>query len=187
MKIANPQGKGSLPVLADLARRQDVASERTPVPNLLARYVISRVVLCADFNFKPVAERAYFLYLRGDQLRLSMISPQEWRDQAFGAYLGVCTMKRDHTWDLEDLQEGKVLVHFKTLLRQLRSNLLSDLGQKLPLKDTLPDYDAQLNYHRRIAANGLAFTMNQQLGELTDQPLLELVEHYRVALPFLGD
>ena len=59
-------------------------------------------MLSAAFKFKPVFGKAYYLYMDGAGWSLSLISPDEWNEDAKrNSYIGECVLHADSTWSIE--------------------------------------------------------------------------------------
>ena len=167
-KNPNPQGKGLVPIMDELACRRLVATEPpTAAENSLVRtYALSRLILCAEFHFKPVCHTDYYLYEKNHSLKLSMISPKQWGDTKFGNYIGLCQLKEDMTWTLAGGNDGSSISALKNALDQLQDNLLSDFATSDNLLKHLPFYDSRLPFHRRVLANGLAKNIDAATNQL---------------------
>ena len=204
----NPQGKGLAPILEAMAaypRRRD--TYRAPA-QVLQAYMISRLVLCADFGFKPVPGQSYYLYLHDQGLNLSLIGPDEWGagSRKGEQYLACCYLRPDMLWDLSDLQLGSegtesegqerqgqksedregMRARLQELVRELAAGPIADLKSVVPLEEALPDYDHRLAFNQRVLANALSQTMRFHFEARLNQSLPGLlVEHHvQSLLPF---
>ena len=65
--IANPQGKASLAILSDLQNFSPVSVKRKDIPRWLTDFFTSILVLNAQFNFKPVVNKEYYIYFHKQQ------------------------------------------------------------------------------------------------------------------------
>ena len=88
----NPQGKGLVPVLDAWQSLQPAAVAPKSAPRLLGDYMVSLLVLSAEFSFKPVPGKPYYLYWREGDWQLSLISPVEWGLRLPGECLGECQL-----------------------------------------------------------------------------------------------
>ena len=79
VKSANPQGKGTVPVLESLqqAKLQLIAPAKN-IHQVSSELFTSLMVLNSQIRFKPTANQSYWLYLKNDQYRLSLIAPEQW-------------------------------------------------------------------------------------------------------------
>lgn len=160
----NPQGKGLTPVLDEWRGAQPAQVKAKPPRKVLADYFTTLLVLSADFSFKPAPGVGYYLYLRGDQWLLSLISPQEWRGRGPGPCAGRCELQRDMTWALtpaDDLAEQADLV---AALAAFQEGFMALLDSEAPLEESLPYYVAQLPYYRRLLAAGMAKSLDLSLA-----------------------
>lgn len=190
-KNPNPQGKGLVPVLQEISSRQSsaFAIQSKNLASTLHDYALSRLILCADFSFKPVINTPYFLYVKNDKLKLSLISPKEWRDERFGLYICRCTLEDSMLWRVADNNDDpRVAQHFLSAFDSLKDSLLSDLFQEDPLNSTLPYFDERLPFHRRVLANALATHLSRTIPSALSKSFLQLGKENPqsgAALPFL--
>ncbi|MEP6391676.1 MAG: DUF2452 domain-containing protein [Halioglobus sp.] len=157
----NPQGKGLVPVLEHWESHQPNHVVAKPPRQLLGDYLISLLILSANFGFKPVPERGYFLYLCNGQWQLSMIAPWEWSKASNRLYAGECQLRSDMTWQLtpsENLQEYPELV---AALESFQAGFIELLNSDAPLEDDLPLYVARLPFYQRLLATGLSASVRQ--------------------------
>ena len=72
------------------------------------RVAVSERIYTAQMNFEPIIAHTYHLYERSDGTDvLSMISPSEWgRKIPYASYLAKVTLLSDHTWEVEQPEEG---------------------------------------------------------------------------------
>ena len=73
ISLANPQGKASLALLDDLTQFKRYKIQQKNAPEWLADYFTSLLVVGASFNFKPILNKTYYLYLDNQQWKLSLI------------------------------------------------------------------------------------------------------------------
>ncbi len=160
---ANPQGKGLTPVLDAWRAAQPAAVSAKSPRRILADYFTTMLILSADFAFKPRPGVDYFLYLKGEGWKLSLVSPDEWGDRAPGPCLGRCVLKRDMTWELQlrtDLDSEPGLIE---ALESFHEGFLHLLEQNAPLEDKLPYFAANLPYYQRLLAAGMSSSLAQSL------------------------
>ena len=160
---ANPQGKGLVPVLEHWQSVQpSVVRPREP-QHVLKDYLVSSLVLSADFRFQPRPGVTYFLY-RGDQRwQLSMISPDQWGERSPGDCLGSCQLQPDMTWALSILPSATESPELHTAMEAFRDGFLDWLDQDGELEDHLPFYAEQLPYYARLLAAGMASSLKRSM------------------------
>lgn len=178
VKNPNPQGKGLVTVLQEIDSRQyslTHSSSRHSLSKTLHDYVLSRIVLCAEFHFKPVVNKPYYLYVKGKTLKLSLISPQEWRRSSFGFYICQCTLEPSMLWRFSNKSDDPKALEFLALaIEPLKDSLLSDFFSTKPLMETLPYHDERLPFHRRVLANALASQITNQIPGVLSKSLKQL-------------
>lgn len=153
---ANPQGKGLVPILQQWRQYQPVDVQQKAPARLLADYFTSLLVLSAEFGFKPVVGQRYYLYLKQERWRLSLIEPERWSRQRSGDYLGECQLHPDMTWSIAPGDAYSDNPQMLAGLVQFQSLLYEQLNNDEPLQNQLPYYVATLPFYQRLAANGLA-------------------------------
>lgn len=161
----NPQGKGTVAVLADWqATRPREAARKSPEV-LLLDWFVSALVLSARFSFRPAIGQRYWLYCREGQWQLSLVGPSEWGARRPGTCLGACELRGDMTWSLtreaghaqdEDLQE-----HLVALVTGFMTSLDSDSA----LAEQLPGYRRELPYYQRLLATALGRSLREATGD----------------------
>lgn len=164
MKVnPNPQGKGLVPVLDAWQSVQPTRVEPKSAPRLLSDYLVSLLVLSAQFGFKPVPGKSYYLYWRDGEWRLSLIGPVEWGTAQPGECLGECQLGFDMTWHLVR-QEG---VEPSEALAQAVDVFVAQFSETIAsadaLEETLPFYVRQLPFYRRLLATGLAASLQHSM------------------------
>ncbi len=155
----NPQGKGLVPVLEQWASIRPVEIPVKAARTLLNDYVVSLLVLSAQFRFKPVPGNPYYLYRSGGEWRLSLIAPWEWSESGAGIFVGSCRLRPDMTWEMspaEDLDSHSALV--EDLVDFVRA-FVADLDCQGTLEDGLPFYVSSLPFYQRMLATGLAVSL----------------------------
>lgn len=159
----NPQGKGLVPVLDAWQSVQPEGVAAKSAPRLLADYLVSLLVLSAEFSFKPVPGNPYYLYWQEEQWLLSMISPQEWGQRQPGECLGECLLGFDMTWHLVPESGQAMSDGLQEEIRQFSARFGEQLASSQPLEETLPFYVRQLPFYRRLLATGLASSLQSSI------------------------
>ena len=159
----NPQGKGLVPVLEAWQAAQPSAVAPKSPPRLLGDYLVSLLVLSAQFSFKPVPGRSYYLYWREGEWRLSLISPAEWVSSQPGECLGECQLGFDMTWHLVANPETDPSPELIEAIDDFARHFGDTLAAAEALEDTLPFYVRQLPFYRRLLATGLAASLKQSM------------------------
>lgn len=175
----NPQGKGLVPVLQELESREVgvLKGESSSIIKTLQDYAISRVVLCAEFNFKPVFNKPYYLYVKDNVLKLSLIAPVEWGEFQFGTYVCQCSLELPLHWRITHQNTSKRATEELALaVSLLKETLLSDFFTDQPLESTLPFCDDRLPFHRRVLANALASQVTHLLPKKLSHSFKQLAK-----------
>ena len=159
----NPQGKGLVPVLAAWQSVQPEGVAAKSAPRLLADYLVSLLVLSAEFSFKPVPGKPYYLYWQQGQWQLSMISPGEWGQKQPGECLGECLLGFDMTWHLAPETGVAMSDELQEEIKQFTALFGEQLANNEALEDTLPFYVRQLPFYRRLLATGLASSLQSSI------------------------
>jgi hypothetical protein len=164
MMSANPQGKGLVPVLEHWRDAQpSVVHSRTP-REVLRDYLVTALVVSAEFRFKPRTGVQYFIYLADGAWQLSLVSPEEWRGRAPGPCLGRCMLQPDMTWQLtpsEDIAEHPALLEG---IEAFHQGFVAWLDRDGTLEDHLPFHVRRLPYYRRLLAAGMAGSLQRSLS-----------------------
>ena len=155
-KIPNPQGKGLVPVLRDLARSRP-ASPPPPkqIDQIAGELFTSLFVLSSEFAFRPVVGRSYWLYRIDGKFKLLLLAPDDWSAGHPGRFIGECVLREDVTWTLT--LDGEA-ARDASLLRRLedeRRRLQGSLEEAHSLEEAMPVYVASLPFYRRLLAYGL--------------------------------
>jgi hypothetical protein len=177
IKNPNPQGKGLVTVLQEIDSRHIElhASNHQSLTKTLHDYALSRVVLCAEFHFKPVVGKPYYLYVKDRVLKLSLIAPNEWRDSDFGFYICQCVLESTMLWTFSNKNHDPAAVEYLALaVEPLKDTLLSDLFSNKPLEETLPYHDERLPFHRRVLANAMASSITNSIPKALSKSLKKL-------------
>lgn len=177
IKNPNPQGKGLVTVLQEIDSRQLElnTTNHHSLTKTLHDYALSRVVLCAEFQFKPVVSKPYYLYVKNRVLKLSLIAPNEWRDSNFGFYICQCVLESTMLWSFSNKNTDPAAVEYLALaVEPLKDTLLSDLFSNKPLEETLPYHDERLPFHRRVLANAMASRITNSIPKSLSKSLKQL-------------
>ena len=166
MKVSNPQGKASLPLLAAVqsARPQQI-SEKPPL-SILEDFCLSALVLGARFRFKPVAGKAYYLYLHEGRWNLSMVAPEEWSRDPSRHFVASCRLHPDMTWKLETATEAMKEPEVQTALLTHLTAFEESISGAGSVEAALPFYLESLPYYQRVLASGLAVSLSRSIGHL---------------------
>ena len=159
---ANPQGKASISILNDIDASKPFQVKEKNTPQWLADYFTSLLVLSSKFSFKPVINKDYYLYIDSSECKLSLIEPRAWHNCPY-TYFGKCRLHEDRTWSLEAKDNWQNNTQLKESINNMRKDFLYSLNTDTPIISTLPYYSSQLPYYQRIAANGLAKSLQQSL------------------------
>lgn len=162
-KKPNPQGKGVVPVLRDWATMQ-VRSTGVKGPDAVLRdYCISSLVLGARFQFKPVVEKNYYLYARKADWAMSMIGPDEWGERQPDACLGMCRLRADMTWEIEQIPGRKVDEIAQERAQEYVRHFVDALSAQEVFSEHLPFYVQELPYYQRLLGTALAASLQRSL------------------------
>ena len=160
MTLANPQGKGSLPVLQHLQSVAPAVCTAKSPQQVLDDYFVGALILSADFHFKPSVNGTYYLYYDQSRWSLSLVGPQEWgRSNKLRAYVGRCTLRPDMTWQCETTSDVAGKAEPSLALAAFLDSFRQHLESHDTLEDGLPFYVAQLPFYRRLLATGLAASL----------------------------
>lgn len=159
----NPQGKGLVPVLEAWASVQPSAVEPKAAPRLLSDYLVSLLVLSAEFAFKPVPGKPYYLYWRDGEWRLSLIGPKEWGRAQPGECLGECQLGFDMTWHLVRHEVKEPSAALAQAVEGFVAQFSETIASADVLEETLPFYVRQLPFYRRLLATGLAASLQHSM------------------------
>ena len=162
----NPQGKGQIGFLLDWAysRPRGVAAKRES--QLLADYFTSLLVLSAAFKFKPVFGKDYYLYTDNDSWSLSLVSPDEWNNDARRqAFVGKCFLHEDSTWSIEPSENVGKQAMIDDALAGFYEKFIDKLRTPRALEDNFPVYQAGLTYYQRLFAGALSRSLKASLSK----------------------
>lgn len=172
-KNPNPQGKGLVPVLLDLQGVSVARPQRKSPAEFFRDYCASSLVLAADFRFKPVPNKPYYLYSTATGWNLSMVSPPQWRHRPPGDFVANCELRDDMTWAVtfdERSREGSV----REKLEAHVEGFIHSFDHKGSIESALPYYVAGLPYYRRVMAAALAASLYRSLPTDVDLQALAL-------------
>ena len=65
---------------------------------IMDRVRLAEMILTAEYGFKPIPLKEYYLYEKGDKLVLTLISPDEW-DSPYGECIAKVRQLGDSTWE----------------------------------------------------------------------------------------
>ncbi len=162
-KNPNPQGKGLVPVLQDLAHLDVGVLEPKSSGAFLRDYCLSSFVLSASFAFKPVVGKTYYLYANGPDCTLSLVGPKEWAGAKDDSFLSACHLRPDMTWELltDTLAAGDSDSR-DTLQRYIQA-FVETLAEQTSISDSLPHYVRELPYYRRLFMSALSSSLKHSL------------------------
>jgi hypothetical protein len=163
-KAPNPQGKGCVPVLQDWGVLRPQLPKKKSGKDILTDYCLSALVLGAQFGFRPVLGKLYYLYGRQQEWSLSLIGPHEWGDRMPGEFVANCRLRNDMTWQVEFCQlptESPILRH----LEEFVESFANMLATQESVADELPFYVRELPYYQRMLATGLSVSLQYSIRE----------------------
>ena len=181
MKSPNPQGKGAVPLLAAWEAMTPITLANKTANRILGEYFTSLLILSAEFAFKPVPNKDYFLYWKPSlpvdnkpvsAWRLSLIEPERLGDLDLGIYVGRCVLQYDMTWSIaltETLAEHSDLL---ADLQQFHQQFQTTNSDEQSLESHLPFFVEQLPFYRRLAATALSSSLSRSIkaSELDNIP-----------------
>lgn len=190
--IGNPQGKGLVGVVDDFRNSSPQKVSAKSGHQWLADYFTSILVLNAECMLKPVINKTYYLYLKDNIWKLSLIEPGAWSINISGTYFAACVLHSDRTWSVtpkENWQQSETLL---VSIEKIQNEFLTSFNSENPLLEQLPFFAGHLPYYRRISANALARSLKESLclemgqessQKLTGQALLKQLDHANKLLP----
>lgn len=185
----NPEGKGQVGFLLDWAYSSPRAVVAKRAPQLLADYFTSLLVLSSAFKFKPVFGKDYYLYQDGTSWALSLISPDEWNNDAKRqAFVGRCVLNEDATWSIEPSGNIGKKGNVDDALAGFYDSFIDKLRSQQVLEDELPIYEAGLPYYQRLFAAALSrslkesMTLGDQLGIDTETWLSQMPKVLKIGV-----
>ena len=165
----NPDGKGSIGLLADWDRSEPRDVVAKPERQVLAEFFTSMLVLSASFRYQPVAGNQNYLYWIDGEWSLSLIAPEEWSDERRDGFVGTCVLQRDMTWTIVPSDRIGKSNAVSDALGNFFDGFAMMMNTDLTLEETLPSYVARLPYYQRLLASALSRSMRVTLalGEQT--------------------
>lgn len=166
-KNPNPQGKGVVPVLRDWHSFAPLALAPKTAADFLRDYCVSSLVLAAEFRFKPVVGKTYYLYATEQGWSLTMIAPAEWGARKAGKFLASCKLRADMTWEMDaaDLADQPEAL---AQARNFIEGFVDTLSEQHSIQDNLPFYAQELPYYRRMLATALSASLKHTLPPTGD-------------------
>ena len=164
LKIANPQGKGNLPVLEQLQSLVPSTIPDRTSRQWLTDFLTGALIVSAKFSFKPVVNRSYYLYWQRPQWQLSMISPQEWGTKLSATPVATCHLQPDYSWQLSPIDSVFEDAELLSALENFQTDFLKFIDNDAPLMENLPFYSEDLAWYPRLMALGLAKNLQQSLA-----------------------
>lgn len=70
------------------------------------RVELAELIVNAEYNFKPVHHKSYYLYKKEDRLILTLIAPTEW-NSPYHKFIAEVRQLGDSTWEEIKKQEKK--------------------------------------------------------------------------------
>ena len=161
--IANPQGKGVISVLDDLHTSKPTNVQSKNTHQWLADYFTSMLVLSAKFKFKPIIGKNYYLYIKNNQLNLSLVEPNEWKSDKSGAYFAECMLHQDMSWSIKPKRGWQKDITLFNTIQNYQISFLRKMNDEIPIVEQLPFFIQQFSYYQRLGANALARSLKQSL------------------------
>lgn len=154
----NPQGKGLALVLERLAGLAPTGVRAKPIEAILSDYWQSTLVLSADFSFRVVPDKQYFLY-HGERWLLSLIAPDEWGSRCPGVFVAQCQLQRDATWSVVFADALAEQPEVLEALQRFLEGFEHKVSSADSLVEALPEYEASLPYQQRMMATALTTSL----------------------------
>ena len=164
MKVANPQGKGLVAIFKDWHSPMMI-QEKRELPVLIRDYLFSLMVLSADFKFRPVQGKQYYLYLAKNTLKMTMIEPEK-SGSRFCKFLGSCNLKPELTWQVTFSPDAQQDPELKQFTHSFFSGFEQHHQQSKSVLELLPFFQESLPFYARMYANGLAKSIAHGLDDL---------------------
>ncbi|MGY6274992.1 DUF2452 domain-containing protein [Methylomonas sp. MgM2] len=164
IKPVNPQGKGLVAVLDSLQQaKTQLHAPAKNIRQISGELFTSLFILNSQIRFKPKLKQTYWLYLKNNQYRLSLIAPEQWTPTQYGRFIGACELQTDLTWTLELSRDCSNDRAFILEIARQRSRLEEKMQQAEKLDDVLPVYLESLSYYPRLLASALAYSLRQSM------------------------
>jgi len=178
----NPQGKGLSTISGFLTTvNQQTLAPAKQIHQITDELFTSMFILHSSFKFKPVIGKSYWLYKSQNAFRLSLISPDEWKGNAFGRFIGRCELHQDITWSLELSQQAVNDTDFLQFIKNKKSELEHRIQQTEQLIDILPGYQQHLPFYQRAFTSALTrslgISMHKSGIALVSQETARLEKH----------
>lgn len=157
----NPQGKGVVMVLQQMAAAAPAEIRPKSADEALLDYWCSSLVLSAAFKFRVAPDNTYFLYRVGLDWQLSLIAPNEWGARIPGEFVAECQLSPDMTWQLkfDDNLSASVRAALVSFLEGFQAQAASSES----FDEMLPDYVESLPYQQRVLASALKRSLKHSL------------------------
>ena len=165
----NPQGKGLVMVLQQIAATAPSEIRPKRAEEALLDYWCSSLVLSAAFKFRVSPDQTYYLYHVDQAWQLSLISPAEWGRLQPGAFVATCMLQRDITWKLEFASDLSDTV--RSALVAFLDAFQAKASESGSFDELLPDYIAELPYQQRVLASALKKSLKNSLQLAGDNGL----------------
>ena len=164
VRPANPQGKGTVALLDSLqqAKKQLQVSAKN-IQQISSELFTSLFILNSQIRFKPTPNQTYWLYLKDNQYRLSLIAPEQWLPAQYGRFIGACELQTDLTWTLALSDDCANDQAFIKEIAQQRLQLEEKLQRAEKIEDVLPVYVETLPFYSRVLASALAYSLRQSM------------------------
>ncbi|MGB1191618.1 MAG: hypothetical protein ACPG3T_01710 [Pseudomonadales bacterium] len=188
MKPPNPQGKGVVPLLTAWESMSPLTVDNKSAGRILGEYFTSLLILSAEFSFKPVPKKNYYLYWKPllaannrptAPWRLSLIEPDRLGDLDLGVYVGRCILQYDMTWSIELAEALHQHSELTEDLQQFHQHFQAINNGEESLETHLPFFVEQLPFYRRLAATALSSSLSRsiQASELDNIPARQWLAH----------
>ncbi|MEE4204308.1 MAG: DUF2452 domain-containing protein [Halieaceae bacterium] len=181
----NPQGKGLTLVLDQLAGLAPRGVQAKNIEQVLADYWQSTLVLSADFNFRVIPGKVYYLY-RSDRWQLSLISPNEWGSRVPGVFVAECELANDATWQVSFADQALASAPVVEALGVFLEGFEHRVTSAETLSQALPEYEAGLPYQQRMMATALTASLRHSArlsGCAMIAPKLAVADWRAIAAP----
>ncbi len=182
MKKVNPQGKGQVPVLQSLEVVRQLPARDRSTEEWLLDYLIGALVISAEFSFKPIPNKAYYLYWLDGDWTLSIISPDEWGNRLRTTPVARCKLREDYSWILTPYESVKNNPEVLAAIADFQTAFIEFIDSPSPVVENLPFCRAELSWYPRLMAFGLSKSLELSLQRSgtehqTGQNLLEQISY----------